>query len=117
MTGTGASATIQVTVETAAASARREPKLPWGTKGMTGAVLACLILWRRRGGTGSLERCRMLLVLGALFLGLTGCGLSIKGGANTTPGSGDSGQGVYTITVAAGAPGITHSVTLNLTVE
>jgi drug/metabolite transporter (DMT)-like permease len=84
---------------------------------MAGAALACLVLWRRRRWTASLERCRILLVLGALCLGLAGCGLSIQGGANTTPGSGDSGQGVYTITVAAGAPGISHSVTLNLTVE
>jgi hypothetical protein len=80
-------------------------------------VLACLVLWRRREWAGSLERCRILLVLGALCLGLTGCGLSINGGATTTPGSGGNGQGVFTITVAAGAPGITHSVTLNLTVE
>ena len=79
--------------------------------------MACLVLWRRRRWTASLERCRILLVLGALCLGLTGCGLSIKGGANTTPGSGGNGQGVFAITVAAGAPGISHSVTLNLTVE
>jgi hypothetical protein len=59
----------------------------------------------------------MLLVLGAICLGLTGCGLAINGGAATTPGSGSSGQGVFTITVAAGAPGVSHSVTLNLTVE
>jgi hypothetical protein len=117
MTGTGATATIQVTVETAAAGARSEPKLPWGTKGMAGAALACLVLWRRRGWVGSLDRFRVLLVLGLLCLGLTGCGLSIKGGTNTTPGSGGSGQGVYAITIAAGAPGISHSVTLNLTVE
>ena len=59
----------------------------------------------------------MLLVLGALCLGLTGCGLSINGGASTGSGGGDSGQGVYTITIAAGAPGVSHSVTLSLTVE
>jgi Abnormal spindle-like microcephaly-assoc'd, ASPM-SPD-2-Hydin len=117
MSGTGATATIQVTVATAAASAGSRSMQPWGVKSVAGAVLACLVLWRRRGWSGSLERCRMLLVLGALCLGLTGCGLSIKGGANTTPASGDSGQGVYTITIAAGAPGISHSVTVNLTVE
>jgi hypothetical protein len=120
MVGTGATATIQVTVTTAAASARSRSKSPWGGGSMAGAVLACLVLWRRRGWTGSLEHCRMLLVLGALCLGLAGCGLSVKGGGDTTsPGSGggSSSQGVYTITVAAGAPGISHSVTLNLTVE
>jgi hypothetical protein len=125
MTGTGATATIQVTVTTAATSARSRSKPPWGgskappwsARGFAGAVLACLVLWRRREWAGSLERCRILLVLGALCLGLTGCGLSINGGATTTPGSGGNGQGVFTITVAAGAPGITHSVTLNLTVE
>jgi hypothetical protein len=84
-----------------------------------GAVLACsLVLWRRRGWTASLERWRVLLVLGAVCLGLTGCGLSINGGASTGSGDGGgSGQGVYTITVAAGAPGVSHAVTLNLTVE
>jgi hypothetical protein len=117
MTGTGATATIQVTVATVAASAHASPASPWGGKTMAGAVLACLVLWRRRGWTGLFARCRMLLVLGAICLGLTGCGLSINGGAGTTPGSGDSGQGVYTITVAGGAPGVSHSVTLDLTVE
>jgi hypothetical protein len=75
------------------------------------------VLWRRRGWATSLERWRVLLVLGALCLGLTGCGLSINGGASTGSGGGSSGQGVYTITVAAGAPGVSHTVTLNLTVE
>jgi hypothetical protein len=52
-----------------------------------------------------------------MCLGLTGCGLSIQGGASNGDGGGDSGQGVYTITVGADAPGVTRSVTLNLTVE
>jgi hypothetical protein len=117
MTGTGATSTIQVTVNTSAASAQRRPALPWG-KPAAAAVLACMVLWRRRGWTTFAGGCRALLVLGAFCVGLTGCGLSINGGA-TTPGqgSGSSGQGVYTITVAAGAPGLSHSVTLNLTVE
>jgi Abnormal spindle-like microcephaly-assoc'd, ASPM-SPD-2-Hydin len=117
MTGTGATSTIQVTVNTSAASARRGPALPW-RKSAAGTMLACLILWRRRGWTIFAGRCRVLLVLAAFCMELTGCGLSINGGA-TTPGqgSGNSGQGVYTITVAAGAPGLSHSVTLNLTVE
>jgi hypothetical protein len=116
MTGTGATATIQVTVATAAASAHSRPTPPWGGKMAAGAVLACLVLWRRRGWAGSLERCGVLLMLGALCMGMTGCGLSINGGAST-PSGGGSGQGVYTITVAGGAPGIAHSVTVNLTVE
>jgi hypothetical protein len=119
MTGTGATATIQVTITTTgttAANTHSHPLPPWGGKSMAGAVLACLVLWRRRGWAASLERWRVLLVLGALCLGLTGCGLSINGGAQAGSG-GESGQGVYTITVGAGAPGISHSVTLNLTVE
>jgi hypothetical protein len=117
MTGTGATSTIQVMVNTAAASAHSRPALPWG-KPAAGVVLACLVLWRRRGWTTSLERFRVLLVLGAICIGLSGCGLSINGGG-TPPGqgSGASGQGAYTITVAAGAPGVSHSVTLQLTVE
>jgi hypothetical protein len=49
---------------------------------------------------------------------LTGCGLSINGGG-TTPGQGSGGgsQGVYTITVEGGAPGVSHSVALTLTME
>jgi hypothetical protein len=117
MTGTGATATIQVTVTTAATSAHSAPTPPWKSSSAAGAVLGCcLVLWRRREWTRSLERWRVLLVLGALCLGLTGCGLSINGGAATGSG-GDSGQGAYTITVAAGAPGVSRSVTLNLTVE
>ena len=117
MTGTGATATIQVTVTTAATSAHSAPAPPWKSRSAAGAVLGCcLVLWRRREWARSLDRWRVLVVLGALCLGLTGCGLSINGGAATGSG-GDSGQGAYTITVAAGAPGISHSVTLNLTVE
>ena len=119
MTGTGATATIQVTVATAAASAHSgPPATPWSGKSAAGAVLACcLVLWRRRGWAASLERWRVLLVLGALCLGLTGCGLSINGGASTGSGGGTGSQGAYTITVAASAPGVSHAVTLNLTVE
>jgi hypothetical protein len=88
---------------------------PWGTKSLAGAVLACLVFWRRRKWTGW----PVLLVVGAVCLGLSGCGLSINGGAGGGSGGdgGSSGQGIYTITVGAGAPGISHSVTLNLTVE
>jgi hypothetical protein len=118
MTGTGATATIQVTVATAAPSAHSAPTAPWNGKSAAGAVLACcLVLWRRRGWAASLERWRVLLVLGALCLGLTGCGLSINGGGSTGSGDGSNSQGAYTITVAAGAPGVSHSVTVNLTVE
>lgn len=118
MTGTGATATIQVTVATAATSAHSGPGKPWSSKAAAGAMLACcLVLWRRRGWAASLERWHVLLVLGALCLGLTGCGLSINGGAATGSGGGTGSQGAYTITVAAAAPGVSHSVTVNLTVE
>jgi hypothetical protein len=117
MTGTGATSTIQVVVNTSVPTAHSRPALPWG-KPAVGAVLACLVLWRRRGWATSLERLHLLLVLGAICVGLSGCGLSVNGGA-TTPGqgAGGSGQGLYTITVEAGAPGLSHNVTLQLTVE
>jgi hypothetical protein len=117
MTGTGATATIQVTVTTAAPSAHSAPPPSWRSSAAGVALGCCLVLWRRRGWAGSLERWRALLVLGALGLGLTGCGLSINGGASTGSSGGDGSQGVYTITVAGAAPGVSHSVTLNLTVE
>jgi hypothetical protein len=115
MTGTGATATIQVTVNTAATSAHSRPASPWRSESLAGATLAFLVLWRRRRW----EDWRMLLVLGAVCVGLTGCGLSVHGGANGGSGGdgGSGGQGVYTITVGAGAPGVAHSVTLSLTVE
>jgi hypothetical protein len=121
MAGTGATSTIQVTVNTpspAVSSRHSRPALPW-SKPAAGAVLACLVFWRRRGGMVLAAQCCMLLVLGALCMGLTGCGLSINGG-NTTPGQGSGGgstQGVYTITVEGGAPGVSHSVALKLTME
>jgi hypothetical protein len=119
MTGTGATSTIQVTVNTsspAASSTHSRPTLPW-SKPVAGAVLACLVFWRR-GWTVLAAHCCVLLVLGALCMGLTGCGLSINGGG-TTPGQGSGGgsQGVYTITVEGGAPGVSHSVALTLTME
>ncbi len=115
MTGTGATATVQVVVTTAGTTARSGPASPWTTKSLAGAVLACLMFLRRRKWAGW----PVLLVIGAVCLGLSGCGLSIKGGAGGGSGGdgGSSGQGIYTITVGAGAPGISHSVTLNLTVE
>jgi hypothetical protein len=120
MTGTGATSTVQVTVNTsspAASSTHSRPALPW-SKPAAGAVLACLVFWRRRGWTVLAAHCCVLLVLGALCMGLTGCGLSINGGG-TTPGQGSGGgsQGVYTITVEGGAPGVSHSVALTLTME
>jgi hypothetical protein len=118
MTGTGATSTIQVTVNTSAPTAYSKPVLPWG-KPAAGAVLACLMLWRRQGWARSFEGLRVLLLLGSICLGLSGCGLSIQGGGATNPGQGGGGggQGVYAITVEAGAPGVSHSVTLKLTVE
>jgi hypothetical protein len=121
MTGTGATATIQVTVTTVATSAAarktHSTSPPWRGRSAAAVALASLVLWRRRGLAGPLGGCRVLLVLGALCLGLTGCGLSVKGGASPPAGSGDSGQGVFTLTVGGSAPGILHTVTLNLTVE
>jgi hypothetical protein len=91
--------------------------MPWSKPG-AGVLLACLMLWRRREWARSFETLCVLLVLGAICVGLSGCGLSIKGGGGTPPGQGDGGsQGVYTITVEAGAPGVSRSVTLKLTVE
>jgi hypothetical protein len=118
MTGTGATSTIQVTVNTPATTAHSKPALPWRKPG-AGVMLACLILWRRRRwAAASLERLGVVLVLGAVCLALSGCGLSINGGNSPGSGTGDGGsQGVYTITVEAGAPGVSHSVTLKLTVE
>lgn len=116
LAGNGATETIQVTVATAAATAHVQPA-PWQGRPLAGILLACLVLWRRHGWAASLARCGVVLVLGAACLGLTGCGLSIQGGASTGDGSGGGGQGVYTITVGAGAPGVTRTVTLDLTVE
>jgi hypothetical protein len=115
MTGTGATATIQVTVTTAATSARSSGISPWNKKSVAGLALACLVFWRRRRWEGW----RALLVLGAVCLGLTGCGLSFNGGNNGTSGNtgGSGSQGTYSLTVQAGASGIARSVTLNLTVE
>ena len=115
MTGTGATATVQVTVSTAATTARSSPEAVQGREAIAGAVLACLVFWRRRRWADW----PVLLVLGGVCLALSGCGLSIKGGAGGGLGGdgGNSGQGVFTITVGAGAPGVSHSVTLNLTVE
>jgi hypothetical protein len=117
MTGTGATSTIQVTVNTSATSAHSKPAMPW-SKPSAGVLLACLMLWRRREWGRSFEPLCVLLVLGLICVGLSGCGLSIKGGGAAPPGQGDGGsQGVYTIMVEAGAPGVSRSVALKLTVE
>lgn len=118
MTGVGATATIQVTIATAATSARTAPALPpWGRHSLTGVVLASLLLWRRRGWANALRQYRVAVALGVLCIGLAGCGLAIKGGNNSPSGSGSPAQGVYTVTVSGTAPGLSHSATLKLTVE
>jgi hypothetical protein len=116
MAGNGATATIQVTVATATTAAHSRPA-PWRGGSLGGAALACLLLWRRRGWAGALTRCALLLIAGGVCLGMSGCGLSIHGGNAGGGGSSGGSQGAYTITVGAGAPGLTRSVTLNLTVE
>ncbi|HEX6771146.1 MAG TPA: choice-of-anchor D domain-containing protein, partial [Acidobacteriaceae bacterium] len=117
MAGNGATATIQVTVATTTTAAHSRP-MPWQKGSAAGATLACLVLWRRRRWAVARVRCAMLLLAGVMCLGLSGCGLSINGGTAGGGGSDGGGtQGVYTITVGAGAPGVTRSVTLNLTVE
>ncbi len=120
MTGVGTTATIQVTITTVAQSshATHAPS-PWGTRSLAGAALASVLLWRRRGWAGPLRHGRALVALGILCLGLAGCGLVVTGGKNNTPspGTGSSDQGVYTVTVGGTAPGLSHDVTLQLTVQ
>lgn len=119
LTGTGASATVQVSVTTTATSARNSDSHIPGRSASGAVALAALLLWRGRRFRVAAARWSsygLLLAIGALCLGLSGCGLSIKGGG-TTAASTSATQGIYTITVGGTAPGVTHSVTLNLTVE
>ena len=121
LTGTGATATIQVSITTVAPSAAGIAKPPsalgWSRPAGGLIALGSLLLLRRRRWAEPPRRCGGLVVLGALCLGLSGCGLSINGGASSGAGSGTSSQGVYGITVGGTAPGVTHSVNLTLTVE
>lgn len=117
MAGNGATATIQVTIQTTATTAAHSRPAPWRGGVAAGAALCCLVLWRRRGWTTALSRSALLVVAGVVCLGMTGCGLSINGGVDGGGGSGGGSQGAYTITVGAAAPGLTRNVTLNLTVE
>jgi hypothetical protein len=122
LTGTGATATIQVSITTVAANAVgivKPPSAPWWPRQSAGGLIALapVLLLRRRRWAEPLQRCGSLLVLGALCLALSGCGLSIHGGSSSSPGSGTPGQGIYGITVGGTAPGVSHSVSLTLTVE
>jgi Abnormal spindle-like microcephaly-assoc'd, ASPM-SPD-2-Hydin len=122
LTGTGATATIQVSITTVAANAVgivKPSSAPWRPRQSAGGLIALgsVLLLRRRRWAEPLRPCGGLLVLGALCLALSGCGLSIHGGSSSSPGAGTPGQGIYGITVGGTAPGVSHSVSLTLTVE
>ncbi len=121
LSGTGASATVQVSVTTKATTAASTQPHSLPGRPVAGVLaLAALFLWRGRRlrlAAAAWARYGALLIVGGVCLGLSGCGLSINGGrAAATPGGGAT-QGVYTLTVGGTAPGVTHSVTLSLTVE
>lgn len=121
LTGTGATATIQVSITTLAPNAvgtSRPSSAPrWPHQSAEGLIALGSVLLLRRRRAELLRGCGSLLLVGAVIVGLSGCGLSIHGGASSGTGPGTPSQGVYTVTVGGTAPGVTHSVSLTLTVE
>ncbi len=121
MDGSGATATITVTVATPATTAASlaTPRQPWPLRAWPAAALLIPLLWggSRRGRT--LGQCCAVLAVGVICLGSVGCGLTIHGGGAAHPAaSGPSaGQGTFNVTVGATAPGLVRTVSLNLVVE
>jgi streptogramin lyase len=112
----GAGATnVTMTVSVPSQSAMRQTERPFG--GGTLPVALGLILLpfagRLRKGSRLMKQicCLTVLVLGAALLaGLTGCG----GGSGSTPGSASES---YTLTITATSGSLSHTMTVNLTVE
>ena len=110
---TTGNATVQVLTGHSATSARNSKMRSWGAAPLIcGFVLLPVALWRKR---------RILLltaVLAVLVGGASSCSGS-GGGTGGAPGSGGSNTpaGTYSIPVTATANGISHQVSLPLTVD
>ncbi|MDE3187826.1 MAG: choice-of-anchor D domain-containing protein [Acidobacteriota bacterium] len=112
--GTSGSVTVQVATGQAQVARLSRGESGWG---MVPALCGLVLLpwaWRRR-------RSGLLLVLAALLVtgGLSSCSASGGGGGTPPPGSSGSNTaaGTYSIPVTISANGISHKVTLSLTVD
>jgi Abnormal spindle-like microcephaly-assoc'd, ASPM-SPD-2-Hydin len=105
------SVTVQVATGHASASVRR-PDFGWGAAPLLcGFVLLPLAVWRKR------RTLILLAVLGILAGGASSCGGGGGGGGSGAGGGSNTPPGTYTIGVTATADGVSHQVSLSLTVD
>jgi len=117
------SATVTVTIATAQAPASSSVKQ--GGPGLSKLALTLALVIPMGFLAGRRRRSRGLLLLGVLALFLpTACNLSVKPGSDASTGpSGPTAptnptpSGAYTLTITGAEPGLSHAVTLSLTVE
>ncbi|HEU5457881.1 MAG TPA: choice-of-anchor D domain-containing protein [Terracidiphilus sp.] len=111
---TTGSATVEVETGHAAQAAAAKETKGWGGAQLGLGLLLLPLAWRRRR-----KAMLLVLLLGVLTGGVSGC---VGAGGNVLGGSTGSGgtttpPGTYAITVTATANGVSHAVTVSLTVD
>ncbi|MFT4114930.1 choice-of-anchor D domain-containing protein [Silvibacterium sp.] len=115
-----ASATVTVTTGTSASAATS--RMNFYGKAVRGGpmlLLALALPWMTIRRRFDARRMLRLLVLAVLLLMPIACGVRASGGSSESGGSGSgtTTSGNYSLTVTGTAPGVTHTVSLTLTVE
>jgi hypothetical protein len=108
------SATVQVATGRSGSSARSSGLAGWGAAPLACGLLLLPFAWSRR------RRGFLLVLLGFLVMsGLTSCSGSGGGTGGAPPGSGNGNTpaGTYSVSVAVVSNGVSHAVTLSLTVD
>ena len=108
------SATVQVATGRSGLSARGSGLTSWGAAPLACGLLLLPLAWSRR------RRDLLLVLVGLLVMGgLASCSGSGGGTGGAPPGSGNGNTpaGTYAVQVAVVSNGVSHAVTLSLTVD
>jgi hypothetical protein len=111
---TTGSATVEVETGHAVSTASAKESMRWGGMQLGLGLLALPLAWRKRR-----KALLLVLLVGVLAAGLSGCAASggnVGGGTTGSDGS-TTPAGTYSIAVTATANGVSHSVTVSLTVD
>ncbi|HET7103143.1 MAG TPA: choice-of-anchor D domain-containing protein [Terracidiphilus sp.] len=109
---TTGSMTVQIATGQSATAAIMPRAGIWGAAGLElGLLLLPLGLRRKRRGL------LVLLAAGALLVGLSSCSGAGGGGGATAAASGATPPGTYSIQVTAAANGVSHQLTVSMTVD
>jgi hypothetical protein len=116
--GVSGNVTMGVSTGPSAAAVRFNGAGLWGVAPLVCGLLLLPLKWKRRRKV--LQVTVLVALLAFLAGGVVSCTVSGGGGGGSVPGSGGPGAtpaGTYSIPVTATSTGVTHSVTVTLTIE